>query len=433
MPPPRTAEDPPTAGRTRRRSRRRRSPSAATSGVTMSPVGSTLVSMRITTSPRARRSPMFQAAAQPEPRARPDDLDLDPARLVRAPRLAGVRPAAASGASATTITCVPAGAVARSAAEGAVQVVGLVRRHEHDRGRARRGLAEPARDRVAAAVADAQLVLEIGRVRRFKAEVRAAVDDPPAGRLDLVAKPVRGRPVASRSRRRAGVRGVEDGLRNVRAGHRSGARYGARRSMSPTNSGRRGWSEELADRQDLARVEPVVVGDPKERVADHPRRRQGGRHPCRLVEGVQVRVRRRGDARPGLEHRPERRRRRRAPARGHLVEDRLRGIARQPREPVALLVPGHVGDDPADRVHRLEAPGPVGLGHTAEPAAPLGASEPELLDERVGHGFSSYSGSTSIAVGATAVRPKPAERVQILGRAPPGAAAWRLRRDAPSA
>jgi hypothetical protein len=74
-------------------------------------------------------------------------------------------------------------------------------------------------------------------------------------------------------------------------------------------------------------------------------------------------------------------------------------------QPVALLVPGHVAHDPADRVDRLEAAEAVGLGY---PAPLVGPGEPQLLDERMGHYLASSSRSSAAktsaitrAIGAT--------------------------------
>src|SRR5438067_553057 len=60
--------------------------------------------------------------------------------------------------------------------------------------------------------------------------------------------------------------------------------------------------------------------------------------------------------------------------------------AGEAREPVALLVPGQVGHDPGDGVHRLEALQAVFLGHAPERALPLRPGETQLLDEGMRHG-----------------------------------------------
>lgn len=91
---------------------------------------------------------------------------------------------------------------------------------------------------------------------------------------------------------------------------------------------------------------------------------------------------------PGLEHRGEGGRRGRSAARD---ERRQLGTGRHPGEPgqpVPLLVPGEMADDPADRVERLEAAGAVGLGHSRQGPKPFGSREAELLDERMGHAAS---------------------------------------------
>lgn len=89
------------------------------------------------------------------------------------------------------------------------------------------------------------------------------------------------------------------------------------------------------------------------------RRRAGEAHGHRpLVEGVEMGIGGRRHALPGLEHRSEGGRGHRPAARGDLVEDRLGRLVGESRQPVALLVPGHVADDPTDRVHRLEAAEP---------------------------------------------------------------------------
>jgi hypothetical protein len=45
-----------------------------------------------------------------------------------------------------------------------------------------------------------------------------------------------------------------------------------------------------------------------------------------------------------------------------------------------------VGHDPADRVHRFEAPEAIRGPHAAKPSTELGPGESKLLDERVGRG-----------------------------------------------
>ena len=177
----------------------------------------------------------------------------------------------------------------------------------------------------------------------------------------------------------------------ARTGRAQPGRYGASSSMLPTNSGRPAMAEDLADREDLAGVEPVVVDHPLEGRADRPARAATRQRREQVVgrQAVEPRIGRGRHLGPGAEHRRERRRRGRPAVGRDLVELRPRGGALGPADPVALLVPGHVGDDPADRVHRLEPFRAVRLRRAAQAAPELRSGEVELPDERqdrgVGH------------------------------------------------
>ena len=143
---------------------------------------------------------------------------------------------------------------------------------------------------------------------------------------------------------------------------------------------------QLAQSEDLADVEPVVVGHPPDGV-DRPfatRRRQLAQQVLgrkRLHPGVDLG----GDRLPGGIHLLEAGRRRRPAAGGDLVEDGRRCLALGACQEVKLLLPGQVANDPADCVDRLDLARAVRLRHATHSAPPLGAGEVNLFDERVRH------------------------------------------------
>ena len=92
------------------------SSSAATSGVTRSPRGSTLVSTTTTTGPAARRIPAFNAVAWPNRALVQTTSSPTPGDPVPAASSSASAPAWASdGPFATTTSCVPAGDAPTSA------------------------------------------------------------------------------------------------------------------------------------------------------------------------------------------------------------------------------------------------------------------------------------------------------------------------------
>ncbi len=159
------------AGRsTRCPTRRRRPPcgssSARTSGVTMSPVGSTLVSRRIETGPPARRRPTLTAAAWPSrslvqitsvgrrpvagPSVRPG-VDRQQGGLLRGRRIVGDDHDRRAGRRGRL-----------EPGQGAGEIVRPIGREQDHRGQADRRLVEPRRHAPARAVAD---VVAVGDVR----------------------------------------------------------------------------------------------------------------------------------------------------------------------------------------------------------------------------------------------------------------------------
>ena len=74
----------------------------------------------------------------------------------------------------------------------------MVRGDEDDRREARAGVLQSRRDVLAGAVADPLAVRDVRRRRRRQREVRAAIHDLPAGRLDDAAQPIGLGPVSIR-------------------------------------------------------------------------------------------------------------------------------------------------------------------------------------------------------------------------------------------
>ena len=202
---PRTGAGRPRRARTDRRPRPsgRRAPRPA--APIRSLAGSTLVSTRTTTGAADRRIPALSAAAWPRRVAGPHDLDRDPraprARRRRAPARAAAW--SSDGPLATTTTWVPSGERSASAADGTREVRGPVRRHEHDRRDARPAprpaATAPTRWRRSATIPSASTIRRRGPLEGVQ---RGRVDDLPAGRLDLRAQRVGGRPVPGRGGRR---------------------------------------------------------------------------------------------------------------------------------------------------------------------------------------------------------------------------------------
>ena len=185
------------------------SSSAATSGVTKSPVGSRLVSSRTTTSPTRARMPQSMAAAVPS-RALVQTIS-GPSVARGAARRAAASASRASacsvdGSSATMTTWVPAGTCARSPASARARSSG-------QSVATRMTLAMPlggssSRDGTEA-LAPYRTRAPSGRsggCAGSRLEVDAPIDDLPAGRLDLRPQAVGRREVPGRASRRARAR-----------------------------------------------------------------------------------------------------------------------------------------------------------------------------------------------------------------------------------
>ena len=91
----------------------------------------------------------------------------------------------------------------------------VARRHDRHGGRDR--LGESRRDRSAAAVANAPALDQVGSARRLELVAAGAIDDLPAGRLDLSLEPVGLGPVTFRPGRRPRSRQVADLGRGIGA------------------------------------------------------------------------------------------------------------------------------------------------------------------------------------------------------------------------
>ena len=98
---------------------------------------------------------------------------------------------------------------------------------------------------------------------------------------------------------------------------------------------------------------------------------------------VQKIFRRRGHLPPRCEHVAERGRAHRTAGDELSLDVGTQHDALRPMQQVALLLPGQMADDPADRVHLPEVPGAVGLAHATQSAQPLPAGEAQLLDHRM--------------------------------------------------
>ncbi len=192
-----------------------------------SPVGSMLVSRTIATGPCARRSPMFSAAAWPSR-----------ALVHVTSTLSPPVPAPCSSASSAVACSVrdrqqrprprfPPGR-ARQARRWLVPRPPASR---SPRGRRRQpdwGLVEPGRHMSAGPVADTTTLGQIRRRGGRESEVGPAIDDLPAGRLDLVAEAIRLGPVLRGTRRRPRVGCVQDLVRDPSTGWRDVAQVSNR-------------------------------------------------------------------------------------------------------------------------------------------------------------------------------------------------------------
>ena len=183
---------------------------ARTSGVTMSPVGSTLVSSRMTTGPLARRRPIFEGGRVAESLARPDDLDRHVVRRLHGlDRPRARRPARRTGCSRrrrSRSRRVSRSEPSRSPARGPPASRWRSGRPWRDRSPAPRAATARWRSSHSGPVRPRRRRAD-GRGQR---EVDAPVGHLPAGRLDLGTQPVGLRPVACRASPRSFVRGGED-------------------------------------------------------------------------------------------------------------------------------------------------------------------------------------------------------------------------------
>ena len=93
-----------------------------------------------------------------------------------------------------------------------VEIVRPVGRRQNDRGRRRRWLVEPRRNRLAGAVPDLVPYRHVRRVGRCQLEVHASIDDSPTGRLDLGAELVGSTPVPVGAGFPSCMREIEDVL-----------------------------------------------------------------------------------------------------------------------------------------------------------------------------------------------------------------------------
>ncbi len=157
---------------------------ATVSGVTMSPIGSTCrVEQQDDGTARTgagrcssrRHGPAVRRSRRP--------------RWRRQRRIASRAAACSSdGPSATMTIEVPAGAPARSPASARARSLGSIRGDEHDRRHSDVRVAGSRRDGGAGPVANSVAIHLVRRRHRRQREVRAAVDDLPAGGLDLGAQ-----------------------------------------------------------------------------------------------------------------------------------------------------------------------------------------------------------------------------------------------------
>ena len=100
-----------------------------------------------------------------------------------------------------------------------IEIRRVLRRDDDDRGQPDRRVVGTRRHVCAGAVSDTAALIHIRRDRRGECEVRAAVDDLPAGRLDLGAQPVGLSPVVRGARLGALMRGGQDGFGDVGTRH----------------------------------------------------------------------------------------------------------------------------------------------------------------------------------------------------------------------
>ena len=187
----------------------------------MSPVGSMLVSSRTTTGPAARRNPALVAAAWPRRSlVRTTSIGTSPGRrasggldlLERCLLFAGWPIGDNHDRRARRRGCPETG-------QGPGQVVGPVRREEDHRGEAGGWLVQPRRNALAGAVPDLIPVRDVGRRGRGECKIRASIDDPPAGGLDLGPQPVCLFPVPGFAGPGPGVRRRQHGVGDPQTGH----------------------------------------------------------------------------------------------------------------------------------------------------------------------------------------------------------------------
>src|SRR5688572_26853952 len=145
-------------------------------------------------------------------------------------------------------------------------------------------------------------------------------------------------------------------------------------------------AERLPDALRLAEVKPVVIRHAQELRADALRRRLA-LPACEerlLGETVEIGVGGGRDRAPRRPHLVQRRRDAGLPVAAALDGGHER-LALRALEPVGLLLPGQMSDDPADGVGAGHPAARVLGAHTLQAAHPFAAREPELRHERVRH------------------------------------------------
>ena len=204
-------------------------------------MGSTLVSSEHRDGRRRSTQPGVQGRRMTQPFARPHDLGrrigtIGPWRPSGGQRLEGLGLRRGRTIGDDHDRC--AGRRCRpERVECALQILGPVGGEQDDRRQPGRWLFETGWHATTRSVADALAVGLVGGGRRRQRKVRAPVGDPPAGRLDLGAQPVRLRPVARGAGLRPGMRRRQDVVRDALAGHPGRIARNASGTTWPISSG----------------------------------------------------------------------------------------------------------------------------------------------------------------------------------------------------